>query len=737
MSETFKKKPQKTDSQKGGKGDNNKPKFPSIWIYVVLLVVMLGIQFLFITPDTGGRIAYSEFIDYVEKGYIEEVTIKNGIEITGEYKPQAVREGLVEVPQQQNNNTFQFQEQQEPSYTFNTTMLENDEIRPLLEEHNVKYDARVEENWLGGVLTWLLPIGLLVLFWIFILKRMNPGSQMLNIGKSKASLYEKEADNQVTFKDVAGLEEAKEEIEEVVEFLRNPQKFTRLGGNIPKGVLLVGPPGTGKTLIAKATAGEADVPFFSLSGSDFVEMFVGVGAARVRDLFKQAKEKAPCIIFIDEIDAIGRSRGKGQAMGSNDERENTLNQLLAEMDGFNTEKGVILMAATNRPDVLDSALMRPGRFDRQIMVDKPDLNGRIQILEVHTKKIKMSEHVDIKLLASQTPGFAGAELANMCNEAALLAARRDKEVVEMEDFQDSIERVVAGLEKKNKLISDNEREIIAYHESGHAIVGWFLEHTDPVLKVSIVPRGLSALGYTLQTPLEDRFLMTKEELNDKICALLGGRVAEEIVFGRISTGAQNDLERITNMAFSMVAIYGMSDELGYISYYDSNNPDGSFGFNKKYSDETAINIDKAVKQIIAENYERTKAMLEKHRDHLEEMARTLLEREILEPHDLMELLGERPHGNYPLSLEESFRIKNFKNGSAAERKKKKADEATEAESDENENSEVSESEVSETEHESEENSADTQSESDGKNKSEDDLKAEKAEEEKEETDEKK
>jgi cell division protease FtsH len=706
MSETFKKKPQKPDPQKGGKGDSNKPKFPSIWIYVVLLVVMLGIQFLFISPDTGGRIAYSEFIDYVEKGYIEEVTIKNGINITGEYKPQAVREGLVEVPQQQNNNAFQFQEQKEPSYTFNTTMLQNDEIRPLLDEHNVKYDARVEENWLGGVLTWLLPIGLLVVFWIFIMKRMNPGSQMLNIGKSKASLYEKEADNQVTFKDVAGLEEAKEEIEEVVEFLSNPQKFTRLGGKIPKGVLLVGPPGTGKTLIAKATAGEADVPFFSLSGSDFVEMFVGVGAARVRDLFKQAKEKAPCIIFIDEIDAIGRSRGKGQAMGSNDERENTLNQLLAEMDGFNTDKGVILMAATNRPDVLDSALMRPGRFDRQIMVDKPDLNGRIQILEVHTQKIKMSEHVDIKLLASQTPGFAGAELANMCNEAALLAARRDKETVEMEDFQDSIERVVAGLEKKNKLISQNEREIIAYHESGHAIVGWFLEHTDPVLKVSIVPRGLSALGYTLQTPLEDRFLMTKEELNDKICALLGGRVAEEIVFGRISTGAQNDLERITNMAFSMVAIYGMSDELGYISYYDSNNPDGSFGFNKKYSDDTAINIDKAVKNIIAENYVRTKEMLEKHRDHLEEMAKTLLKKEILEPHDLMELLGERPHGNYPLSLEESFRIKNFKNGSA-DGKKKKAEEGD----DEKKEKDISDAEVVDTD-------TDTESETDAESKSE-------------------
>ena len=474
---------------------------------------------------------------------------------------------------------------------------------------------------------------------------MNPGQQVLSIGKNKASLYDKQSDSKVSFKDVAGLEEAKEEVEEVVEFLKNPKKFTKLGGTLPKGVLLVGPPGTGKTLLAKATAGEADVPFFSLSGSDFVEMFVGVGAARVRDLFKQAKEKAPCIIFIDEIDSIGRSRGRGMMMGSNDERENTLNQLLSEMDGFNSDKGVIIMAATNRPDILDSALLRPGRFDRQILIDKPDLNGRVKVLEVHAKKLKLAESIDLRVLASQTPGFAGAELANLCNEAALIAARRNKKKIEMEDFQDAIERVVAGLEKKNKLISPHEREIVAYHESGHAIVGWFLEHTDPVLKVSIVPRGLAALGYTLQTPLEDRFLMTVEELNDRICALLGGRVAEEIIFGKISTGAQNDLERITNLAYAMVAEYGMSEELGYISLTDSNNPENSYGFNKKYSEYTAQQIDDAVRKIIQKNHKKTIELLTKHKEQLEEMAKTLLKKEVLTHIDLKEMLGPRPYGS--------------------------------------------------------------------------------------------
>lgn len=633
-----------------GKGGGKSPRF-SIWIYVVLFLLLISIQFWFMSPESGNRIKYSTFLEHVRNGYISEITIRNGTDITGEYSAKALEEGIVSPPPPE-EDTWQLGGDANTN-TFSTTMLEGDEIRPVLDEHGVVYDVRIEESWFNGILIWLIPIGLAIAFWIYLFRRMNPGQQVLNIGKNKASLYDKQAENSVSFKDVAGLQEAKAEVEEVVEFLRTPKKFTKLGGTLPKGVLLVGPPGTGKTLLAKATAGEADVPFFSLSGSDFVEMFVGVGAARVRDLFKQAKEKAPCIIFIDEIDAIGRSRGRGMMMGSNDERENTLNQLLSEMDGFNTDKGVIIMAATNRPDVLDTALLRPGRFDRQILIDKPDLRGRVEVLKVHTRNIKMADDIDLKLLASQTPGFAGAELANLCNEAALMAARRDKERVEMEDFQDSIERVIAGLEKKNKLISPHERKIVAYHESGHAIMGWYLEHTDPVLKVSIVPRGLAALGYTLQTPLEDRFLMTAEELDDKICALLGGRIAEEIVFGRISTGAQNDLERITNMAFAMVAEYGMSEELGYISLKDSQNPDNSYGFNKKYSEKTAERIDEAVNAIIRKNYERTRDLLLEHRDKLEMMAETLLEKEVLDHNDLRDLLGDQPEGKYPEGIFES------------------------------------------------------------------------------------
>lgn len=632
------------DLKNSGKDKNNSPRFP-IWIYVILLLVLLGIQVYFMNPDDGNRVKYSTFLEYVEKGFVDEITIKNGTYINGKYSEKAIKEGIITPPSQGEEDWSLTSTSQ--GNRFSTTMLEGDEIRPILDANNVIYDVQIEEDWFSGIFIWLIPIGLAIAFWIFIFRRMNPGQQVLNIGKNKASLYDKQSENKISFKDVAGLEEAKAEVEEVVEFLQTPQKFTKLGGTLPKGVLLVGPPGTGKTLLAKATAGEADVPFFSLSGSDFVEMFVGVGAARVRDLFKQAKEKAPCIIFIDEIDAIGRSRGKGMMMGSNDERENTLNQLLSEMDGFNTDKGVIIMAATNRPDVLDSALLRPGRFDRQILIDKPDLRGRVEVLKVHTRNLKLSEDIDLKLLASQTPGFAGAELANLCNEAALLAARRGKDAVEMQDFQDSIERVIAGLEKKNKLISPREREIVAYHESGHAIVGWYLQHTDPVLKVSIVPRGLAALGYTLQTPLEDRFLMTTEELNDKICALLGGRVAEEIIFGRISTGAQNDLERITNMAFAMVAEYGMSDELGYLSLKDSQNPENSYGFNKKYSEHTAERIDDAVRAIIEQNYERTKELITKHKDKLEKMAKTLLDKEVLDHNDLKELLGDHPEGKYP------------------------------------------------------------------------------------------
>lgn len=492
-------------------------------------------------------------------------------------------------------------------------------------------------------LSWGLLILLLVGFWM-LMRRMTggggPGGQIFNIGKSKAALFDADNKVKITFSDVAGLDEAKEEVQEIVEFLKTPSKFTKLGGKIPKGALLVGPPGTGKTLLAKAVAGEAGVPFFSLSGSDFVEMFVGVGAARVRDLFKQAKEKAPCIVFIDEIDAIGRSRGRGQMPGANDERENTLNSLLVEMDGFATDSGVIILAATNRPDVLDSALLRPGRFDRQISIDKPDIVGREAIFKVHLKPIKIDQTVDIKKLAAQTPGFAGAEIANVCNEAALIAARKDKKTVEMIDFQDAIDRVIGGLEKKTKIISPEEKRIVAYHEAGHAVAGWFLEHADPLVKVSIVPRGIAALGYAQYLPKE-QFLYQTEQMNDEMCMAFGGRAAEDIVFGKISTGALSDLERITKMAYSMVTVYGMNGKIGNMSFYDSKSSD-NYSFQKPYSDATAQMIDQEVKSIIDSCYNRTKSLLEKHRDHLEVIANELLQKEILFQSDLERLIGKRP-----------------------------------------------------------------------------------------------
>lgn len=513
---------------------------------------------------------------------------------------------------------------------------------------NLKIDNKpplspeVRINVLKEFVSWGFLILLLVGFWM-LMRRMTggggPGGQIFNIGKSKAALFDADNKVKITFSDVAGLDEAKEEVQEIVEFLKTPSKFTKLGGKIPKGALLVGPPGTGKTLLAKAVAGEAGVPFFSLSGSDFVEMFVGVGAARVRDLFKQAKEKAPCIVFIDEIDAIGRSRGRGQMPGANDERENTLNSLLVEMDGFATDSGVIILAATNRPDVLDSALLRPGRFDRQISIDKPDIVGREAIFKVHLKPIKIDPSVDIKKLAAQTPGFAGAEIANVCNEAALIAARKDKKTVEMHDFQDAIDRVIGGLEKKTKIISPEEKKIVAYHEAGHAVAGWFLEHADPLVKVSIVPRGIAALGYAQYLPKE-QFLYQTEQMQDEMCMAFGGRAAEEIVFGKISTGALSDLERITKMAYSIVTIYGMNKQIGNMSFYDSKAND--YSFQKPYSDATAEKIDQEVKSIIDECYNRTKALLEKHRTHLEVIAKELLEKEILFQSDLERLIGKRP-----------------------------------------------------------------------------------------------
>jgi AFG3 family protein len=486
---------------------------------------------------------------------------------------------------------------------------------------------------------------LMVGFWV-LMRRVGsaggPGGQIFNIGKSRAALFEGGDKVKITFKDVAGLEEAKEEVQEIVEFLKNPSKFTILGGKIPKGALLVGPPGTGKTLLAKAVAGEADVPFFSLSGSDFVEMFVGVGAARVRDLFKQAKAKAPCIIFIDEIDAVGRSRSKGSMPGGNDERENTLNSLLVEMDGFGTDSGVIILAATNRPDTLDSALLRPGRFDRQISIDKPDINGRTQIFQVHLKPLTLGTDVDAKKLSAQTPGFAGAEIANVCNEAALIAARRDKKFITNQDFTDAIDRVIGGLEKKNKIISPSEKRIVAYHEAGHAISGWFLEHCDPLVKVSIVPRGVAALGYAQYLPKE-QFLYNTEQLIDEMCMALGGRAAEELVFGKISTGALSDLERITKMAYSIVTMYGMNAKLGNVSFYDSKGQN-EYGFSKPYSEATSQMIDEEVRTIIDQAYTRTKELLTERRHELEVIAKELLEKEVLLQDDLERLVGKRPFG---------------------------------------------------------------------------------------------
>ena len=509
----------------------------------------------------------------------------------------------------------------------------------------VEYLTEKRYDFYSFLQTWGFTILILIGFW-FLIRRMSggggPGGQIFNIGKSKASLFDKESKTKLTFHDVAGLEEAKEEVKEIVEFLKTPKKFTKLGGKIPKGALLVGAPGTGKTLLAKAVAGEAAVPFYSLSGSDFVEMFVGVGAARVRDLFKKAKEKAPCIVFIDEIDAIGRSRGRGQMPGSNDERENTLNSLLVEMDGFSTDSGVIILAATNRPDVLDSALLRPGRFDRQITIDKPDLIGREAIFKVHVRELILNENVNLKNLSAQTPGFAGAEIANVCNESALIAARKNKKTIEMDDFQDAIDRVIGGLEKKNKIISPEEKKIVAYHEAGHAIAGWYLEHADPLVKVSIVPRGIAALGYAQYLPKE-QFLYQTDQLIDEMCMALGGRAAEEIIFGKISTGALNDLERITKMAYSIVSVYGMNKNIGNISFFNSKQSD--YNFTKPYSDSTAEKIDFEVRRIVENAYERTKNLLINKKEQLKKIAKKLLEKEILFQNDIELLIGKRPFKN--------------------------------------------------------------------------------------------
>ena len=509
------------------------------------------------------------------------------------------------------------------------------------EDHvSIDYEQDNHSYW-DVVMNWILPLGFIILIWVFIMRRMSGGgggSQIFNIGKSKAQLFDKDLQVKVTFNDVAGLEEAKQEVMEIVDFLKNPKKYTTLGGKIPRGALLVGPPGTGKTLLAKAMAGEAQVPFFSLSGSDFVEMFVGVGASRVRDLFRQAKEKAPCIIFIDEIDAIGRARGKSASFSANDERESTLNQLLTEMDGFASNSGVIIVAATNRADILDRALLRPGRFDRQIYVELPDLNGRKAIFNVHLKPLKITVAIDIDFLARQTPGFSGADIANVCNEAALIAARKNKTSIERQDFIDAIDRIIGGLEKKNKIISEHEKKVIAYHESGHAAVSWLLEYAHPLVKVTIVPRG-NSLGAAWYLP-EERQITTTDQIIDEICAALGGRASEEIIFGKISTGALSDLEKITKQAYAMVTIYGLNDKIGNVSFYDSTGQQ-EYNFGKPYSEATAEIIDSEVKKLIDSAYSRTKSLLNGHKDELHLLASRLLEREVIYKEDLEQIFGKR------------------------------------------------------------------------------------------------
>lgn len=620
-----------------------KPNFQG-WIVALLIAAILGITFFNKTSAVRDT-TQNRFEKMVKDREVAEVVIVNDNTVEVHLTQQALQSPKYK-------NLFQekpyFNSSSGPHFSFQITSGESfkkdlDRLQDGLPD-NERIEFRVEQrsDWSGFLQTWGFFI-IMILAMYFLIGRMSggagPGGQIFNIGKSKAALFDAENRVKITFNDVAGLDEAKEEIKEIVDYLKSPTKFTKLGAKIPKGALLVGPPGTGKTLLAKAVAGEAGVPFFSLSGSDFVEMFVGVGAARVRDLFKQAKEKAPCIIFIDEIDAVGRSRGRGSMPGANDERENTLNSLLVEMDGFATDSGIIILAATNRPDVLDSALLRPGRFDRQISIDKPDIVGREAIFKVHLKPIKLAADVDPKDLAAQTPGFAGAEIANVCNEAALIAARRNKEAVDMKDFQDAMDRVIGGLEKKNKIISPEEKQIVAYHEAGHAVTGWFLEHADPLVKVTIVPRGVAALGYAQYLPRE-QYLYRTEQLLDEMCMTLGGRAAEDNVFGKISTGALSDLERITKLAYSIVTIYGMNEKIGNVSFYDSKQSE--YQFNKPYSEATAEAIDEEVRKIIDQAYQRTRDLLADKREGLEAVAKELLEKEILFQSDLERILGKRP-----------------------------------------------------------------------------------------------
>ena len=639
-----------------------KNRFNIYWIYGIILVAIIAFQMIKGVSSSGIEINPVHYQEILKAGDVQQ-----------DPKEDKEKTGLIVIRNKKIVRLFLNKDSVKNKATYYKSFLNEDEYTSLTktptpqvyfsivkdESFDTELNAFYKENpgvkkilpvyteegeLFGQIISTLLPILLIGFLFVLMMRKVGgPGGAggpggIFNIGKSKATLFEKGTKVNINFGDVAGLDEAKVEVMEIVDFLKNPKKYTALGGKIPKGALLVGPPGTGKTLLAKAVAGEAQVPFFSLSGSDFVEMFVGVGASRVRDLFKQAREKAPCIIFIDEIDAIGRARGKNMMM-SNDERENTLNQLLVEMDGFGTDLGIIILAATNRPDVLDNALLRPGRFDRQITIDRPDLVGREAIFKVHLVPIKISQKLDIHKLAEQTPGFAGADIANVCNEAALIAARKNKDAVDMSDFQDAIDRVIGGLEKKNKIISPEEKEIIAYHEAGHAICGWFLEHAYPLLKVTIVPRGTAALGYAQYTPKE-QYLYNTDQLIDQICMTLGGRASEEIFFGKISTGASNDLQQITKIAYSMITIYGMNDKVGNVSFYDPNQENV---FTKPFSEETGKMIDEEVRKLIDGAYEKTKALLIEKREAVEKLAKELLVKEVLFKSDVEALIGKRPY----------------------------------------------------------------------------------------------
>lgn len=632
----------------GGKPNFGKNRY---WIYIVMFAIFIIFTFV----DFGGssdEITPSKFEkEMLMQHDVERVVIVNKTRAEIYIKPDKLADEKYKDAAKA--GPFGIGGGKGPHYYFEIGNLENFEKRfeeiqkDFTPEQVIILENKTENNYMGEIIGWLFPIALILGLWFFVFRRMSGGgggggNQIFNIGKSKAQVFDKERRVKVNFNDVAGLEEAKVEVMEIVDFLKNSTKYTALGGKIPKGALLVGPPGTGKTLLAKAVAGEANVPFFSLSGSDFVEMFVGVGASRVRDLFKQAKSKSPCIIFIDEIDAIGRARGKNANMGSNDERENTLNQLLTEMDGFDTNSGVIILAATNRADILDSALMRAGRFDRQIHLELPDIVEREAIFKVHTRPLKMDKNLDTKFLSKQTPGFSGADIANVCNEAALIAARHSKKSIEKQDFLDAVDRIIGGLEKKSKIISKGEKKTIAYHEAGHATVSWLLEHANPLLKVTIIPRG-KALGAAWYLP-EERSITTREQLLDEMCSLLGGRASEKVTFGKVSTGALNDLERVTKMAMAMVSFYGMSDKVGNLSYYDSTGQN-DFGFQKPYSDKTSELIDGEIKGIIEEQYIRALKVLKENNDGLIQLAERLLEKEVIFSDDLVKIFGKRAGDN--------------------------------------------------------------------------------------------